>query len=169
MTTPNMLNIYSDDGQLLFPSESERRMGSISPPTGESRIKLELKDETCELCLGTGDYEQQPCVCVTDEIFRRCYGHFRTCIPGCASGSRVHTDIEYSADFINIVRNTLTPTNHTLFRYRYYLGCDNYALLARRLNVSAFRIKTALTDIERQVALAFIRTKPYGIFPVQSY
>lgn len=129
----------------------------------------ELASESCRCLNGRTDKDEM-CPCVADEIFERCYRHFETDVRGIQSSKRIMKVSEYRADFVRIVERTLgkDTLNHRVFRYHYYLGADE-ALIARRLLRSAFRVTTCLAELRYRCALAFLRTQPYGIFPVGGY
>ncbi len=75
---------------------------------------------------------------------------------------------EYVADFCLICKRTLTPAEHTLFKFRYLLGADA-ALCARRIASTAQIVATQCYQIELKLGRAFIETKPFGIWPLDQY
>ena len=78
--------------------------------------------------------------------------------------SRPHQ--EYAADFMACVKRTLTPEELRLFRARHLKVEWHHHCRARSTRDEFF---SALSKIELKLALAFLETRPYALYPASAY
>lgn len=138
----------------------------------------ELADRRCAVCNGCGWAHGKVCRCVGRRIFRACYSRWRELRrdrdlwPVLASQVRIrweYPQCEYLADFERIARRALDPGHYRLFRLHYIDGhswrvCDRVMKLGRGRTICH-----AFYRIEYRLGEAFIRARPYPLFPVSEY
>lgn len=149
---------------------------------------LVLAAETCSHCKGSGTRksnreESGPCKCVLRSVFRICYRRFRECANKDLDSSRVSLENsvtrepgggwsrkneEYVADFLAIVKRTLTEEEHKVFRYHFLLGAD-WKLCCRKMQLDKGLFFHQIYRIQQKLGQAFRELQPYGIYPLNEY
>ena len=143
---------------------------------------LALSSAKCKHCTGTGLHERPgqpdgPCHCVLRAIFRACFRRFVECaetvsleisVTHNTGGGWSRKNEEYMADFELIVRRTLTPEEHRIFRYHYLLGADS-RLCCRKLGMEKGSFFHVIYRIQHKLGQAFRETEPYGLYPTDEY
>jgi hypothetical protein len=148
---------------------------------------LAMAAPRCARCLGLGrirkGLEEAPCPCVLRAIFRACYKRFTECIsydlaatraslergatrdPGGPWGRR---NEEFVADFLLVVKRTLSEEEHQIFRFHLLLGAD-WKMCCRRLNLGKGSFFNLLYRLQQKLGRTFRELEPYPLFPVREY
>ena len=149
---------------------------------------LALALHNCTSCRGLGlrigkRGGIQPCNCVLRNIFRACFNRFKYCqekekhmtraaIEFVAGRDRKITwgrkDEEYSADFMLIIKRTLTSEEYKLFSFHYLLGAD-WKLCCRRMKFDRGLFFHAAYRIEQKLGKVFREIQPYALYPLNDY
>jgi hypothetical protein len=149
---------------------------------------LALAEQRCVHCWGLGLRQGRgdttsPCHCVMRAIFRACYDRFRQCSAKEKYISRVSLEAnpgrqrksvwgmkneEFIADFCLVARRTLTPAQHTLFKFHYLLGAE-WPLCSRKLGIERGVFFHECYRIESKLGRAFRELVPYALFPLDEY
>jgi hypothetical protein len=150
---------------------------------------LALAMEKCATC---GGYGMRPsrndtttaCNCVLRSIFRRCFDRFKTSMirkesilsrPYLEHTASPHgklswgrKDEEYAADFLLVVRRTLSPADYNLFNYHFLLGAD-WRLCCRKLKIDKGLFFHAIYRITAKLGRTFVELEPYALYPLHDY
>lgn len=150
---------------------------------------LALATEKCATCGGYGlrpsrNGTRTACNCVLRNIFRTCFERFKTSIlrkesilsrpyreympSGNGQLSWGRKDEEYAADFLLVVKRTLTPAEHNLFKYHFLLGAD-WRLCCRKLNIEKGIFFHSLYRITAKLGRTFAELEPYALYPLHEY
>lgn len=154
----------------------------------ESGDLLALASPACMACHGRGNawnrrHPDRTCHCVHRRIFRICLGKFQkllsrdkalttTTLDYQRSGSRKQTwgrkSEEYIADFLLVMKRTLTPAQQKIFRLHFMLGAD-WKLCCRQLKMEKGDFFHLIYDIENQLGEQFVTIRPYALYPLDEY
>lgn len=149
---------------------------------------LALAMEKCTSCAGYGlrpsrNNSLTACNCVLRNIFRICFGQFKKSLLKKDSISRpnlektasphrrvcwARKDEEYVADFLLVVKRTLTPAEYNIFKFHYLLGAD-WRLCCRRLKMDKGLFFHTLYRITAKLGRTFADLEPYALYPVHDY
>ena len=150
---------------------------------------LALATETCATCGGYGlrpsrNSTRIACNCVLRGIFRACFDRFKISLIRKESirsrPYREHTasphgklmwarkDEEYVADFLLVVKRTLTPAEHNLFKFHFLLGAD-WRLCCRKLNIDKGIFFHTVYRIMAKLGRTFAELEPYALYPLHEY
>jgi hypothetical protein len=149
---------------------------------------LGMAQFSCVHCHGLGLRdgrlsEKQPCNCVLRSIFRICYVRFcqiatqekrlsKVTLDGAGPQCRRvvwgRKDEEYMADFLAMVKRTLTDEEHKVFRWHYLLGGD-WRICCEKLALDKAFFFYEIYKIEAKLGRIFRETQPYGLYPIDEY
>ena len=150
---------------------------------------LALAMEKCVTCEGFGMRPSRngtttACNCVLRSIFRKCFDRFKTSTirkesilsrPYLHHTSSPHgklswgrKDEEYAADFLLVVKRTLTPADYKLFNYHFLLGAD-WRLCCRKLKIEKGLFFHSLYRITAKLGRTFAELEPYALYPLHDY
>jgi hypothetical protein len=77
-------------------------------------------------------------------------------------------DEEYAADFLLVVRRTLSPADYNLFNYHFLLGAD-WRLCCRKLKIDKGLFFHAIYRITAKLGRTFVELEPYALYPLHDY
>lgn len=145
---------------------------------------LSAVDLSCAVCHGTGwRSEGSVCLCVWRGVFRDVYGRFKYCaesgyhkpisLDGTSGpqGRRTGYGIrhaEFMADFCLIAKRTLTPLEHTMFKYHFLLGAD-WKLCGQKMGLNKGQCFKVIYRLTQKLGRTFATLEPYGLYPVDVY
>jgi hypothetical protein len=72
------------------------------------------------------------------------------------------------ADFLLVVRRSLSEQDHRLFRFHYLLGAD-WRLCCRKLGMEKGSFFHAVYRIQSQLGRVFRELEPYSLYPLSDY
>lgn len=149
---------------------------------------LAMAMEKCVSCGGFGlrttrNAQQRVCNCVLRSIFRVCFDRFKTSMQRKESISRPNLehrssphgkmswgrkDEEYVADFLLVVKRTLTESEYKVFNYHHLLGAD-WRLCCRKMKLDKGLFFHALYRIQSKLGYRFAEIEPYPLYPLHDY
>jgi hypothetical protein len=152
-----------------------------------------LADRACRVCGGLGGHsalgsgrDLQPsarsndsvwrvCGCVTRAVFRECHERYLRAsaaqqaaqsMPRWEGGTcwaRPHEN--YRADFCNLARRALTPTDYRVFEAHFLCGLEWGTKACLKIGLTRGNFYHAVYRIQHQLGRVYYETQPYALWP----